>query len=546
MIDLTHHPFTISCMGTRERNTPGGEARNLLSLFRKRDDAPYTSSQVSSCQVSPKRPRSEPSDELVYYGPENRKFMTMLYFGETINIPMSGIPRHAPKWYLESTSPIYSREGYATTIEHLMFDINSFLVTDKDGCRIWTGPLKYGKPSVKHHFFTHTTDVLVGRFLYMYSRFKKNASNMGTSCGKILCCHISHIIPRIAIRRKRRILEEVWVGIEKQCIKQKNGCLRWNGVGVTGGSSFYNGRTYHNHLISYMANKGEIPKGLICRHMCTSCSDGHGTNLCLAPDHLQLGTTADNNRDKTRDGTDGRISVEIARAIKLSRFSEKKDIGYESGRRRAKRYGVSPITVARIDNGILYPELPDRYGKIHTKRYRKLQNAKKMSAARARVWDDADYDHLQSVITNQKKTYTTDKNKSRGVVKGSCWEHCCKGDSYTNKIVLYVSRQLHIWACMSRCHHAPPAGRITRHLCGNPKCFNPEHLKFGTNADNGLDSILHSGSKGVTFEKAVEIRENGKVGTYKEMCEKYNVSYSTISNILRRRTWNITLDHLLL
>jgi len=545
MIDLTHHPFTISCMGTRERNTPGGEARNLLSLFRKRDDVPYTSNQVSSCQVSPKRHRPETSDKLVYYGPENRKFMTMSFFGETINIPISGVDRYVPKCYRSDISPIYKRAGYATTIEHLIFDINSSLVTDKDGCRIWTGHIHDEVPVVKQKFFAKIKDVRLRHFLYMSCGLTIHLNNsIKTSCGKKLCCHIPHLIsvPHIVPRG----LTCIWVGIEKQCIKQKNGCLRWNGVGVTGGSSFYNGRTYHNHLISYMANKGEIPKGLICRHMCTSCSDGHGTNLCIAPDHLQLGTTADNNRDKTRDGTDGRISVEIARAIKLSRFSEKKDIGYESGRRRAKRYGVSHITVSRIDNGILYPELPDRYGKIHTKRYRKLQNAKKMSAARARVWDDADYDHLQSVITNQKKTYTTDKNKSRGVVKGSCWEHCCKGDSYTNKIVLYVPRQLHIWACMSRCHHAPPAGRITRHLCGNPKCFNPEHLKFGTNADNGLDSILHSGSKGVTFEKAVEIRENGKVGTYKEMCEKYNVSYSTISNILRRRTWNITLDHLLL
>lgn len=541
MIDLTHHPFTISCMGTRERNTPGGEVRNVLSLFRQRSDVPDTSRKVSL-----KRPRSESSDELVYYGPENREFMTISRKTGDIKVPMSGIPRYVPRSHRSSAPPIYKRAGYATTIEDLMFDINSFLVTDKDGCRIWTGPMSGDSPVVKHKFFAHIKEVVLRRFLYVsYGLTIDSTNSIKTSCEKKLCCHIPHMIsvPRIVPRE----LTDMWAKIEKRSTKNKQGCMKLKGVCKGPGSSIYNGKNYRNHLISYMANKGEIPKDLICRHMCTSFSN-NGRNLCIAPDHLELGTMADNNRDKIRDGTSGIIPMETARLVKLSKFPYK-ETGYETQEARARRYGTSARTISRIDEGELYPELPDRHGKTHPIREIKTITEDELvtrKVERARVWTIADYDYLRIIINNQKRTYTTDKNRSKGVVKGSCWEHCCKGDSYARKKVLNVSRQLHTWACMSMCRRVCPDGEITRHLCGNPKCFNPEHLKFGTNAENSIDSILHDGFKGVTWEKVVEIRAHGKICTHEELGEKYNVSGTTISNVLLRKSWDVTLDHLLL
>ena len=76
-----------------------------------------------------------------------------------------------------------------------------------------------------------------------------------------------------------------------------SGCWLWMGTMITGG---YGAVRVDNKLIgahrhSYEKFKGEIPEGMHVRHRCDM-------PCCVNPDHLILGTHADNMQDKKKRG----------------------------------------------------------------------------------------------------------------------------------------------------------------------------------------------------------------------------------------------------
>ena len=77
------------------------------------------------------------------------------------------------------------------------------------------------------------------------------------------------------------------------------------------------------------------------------------------------------------------------------------------------------------------------------------------------------------------------------------------------------------------------------HDCDNPSCFNPSHLRTGTQADNIADAVRKGRmGKKLTPEDAVEIRRRLDLGeTQTKVAKDYPVSKSTIGQILRRETW---------
>jgi hypothetical protein len=101
-------------------------------------------------------------------------------------------------------------------------------------------------------------------------------------------------------------------------------------------------------------------------------------------------------------------------------------------------------------------------------------------------------------------------------------------------------------------------GFVVMHMCDNPSCVNPRHLKVGTHADNSADMVakgrqangLRSGrytkpektvrgedchlSK-LTESDVIEIRKRKK--SYRKMAVDYGVHKDTILHILMRRTW---------
>lgn len=77
----------------------------------------------------------------------------------------------------------------------------------------------------------------------------------------------------------------------------ETGCWLWKGATTSHGYGAleWEGRTRAAHIVSYLVHKGEIPKGMVCRHTCD-------VRRCVDPNHLVLGTKRDNSRDMVERG----------------------------------------------------------------------------------------------------------------------------------------------------------------------------------------------------------------------------------------------------
>lgn len=109
------------------------------------------------------------------------------------------------------------------------------------------------------------------------------------------------------------------------------------------------GRGKYAHRLAYEQAHGPIPEGMEVRHRCD-------TPPCVNPEHLEVGTHAENMADKTRRGKDPvgernpmvKLSEADARAIRSSG---------ESGPVLAARYGVTRTTINRIKKGTQWRHL---------------------------------------------------------------------------------------------------------------------------------------------------------------------------------------------
>ena len=100
-----------------------------------------------------------------------------------------------------------------------------------------------------------------------------------------------------------------------------------------------------------------------------------------------------------------------------------------------------------------------------------------------------------------------------------------------------VKKSAHIWSCERSNKRKRLDNEYTRHLCGNPPCVNPSHLRFGTARENAHDSILHGTMVAkLDKDKVIEIRKSNL--SRKELSEIYMVSLSTIAQAINGRTWN--------
>ena len=77
-------------------------------------------------------------------------------------------------------------------------------------------------------------------------------------------------------------------------------CWQWDGGTFSSGYARvgYDGKSQRVHRLFYRLFVGEIPDGLLVLHRCDN-------RACWNPDHLWLGTSRDNNRDRDSKGRNG-------------------------------------------------------------------------------------------------------------------------------------------------------------------------------------------------------------------------------------------------
>ena len=127
-----------------------------------------------------------------------------------------------------------------------------------------------------------------------------------------------------------------------------SGCWLWTGPVMGGSYGAFRKlgagtQNSYAHRYSFEAHCGPIPKGLFVCHRCD-------TPPCVNPDHLFLGTAADNNADKVRKGRvlrgekvgNSKLTSIAVRAIRNDA---------RSNARVAAEYGVSPSSVQSIRAG---------------------------------------------------------------------------------------------------------------------------------------------------------------------------------------------------
>jgi hypothetical protein len=182
----------------------------------------------------------------------------------------------------------------------------------------------------------------------------------------LYCSHACHA-EADHLAAEARVAERFWsrVGKSDECWIYK-GFLDKDGYG----GFWAHGRNLKAHRIAWNLTNGPIPDGLRVCHRCDNPS-------CVRPDHLFLGTDADNVRDRQAKGRSARGDRSGPRLhpdrLKRGEDNKAAKLTWEAVRdirRRhaaggvtmtalANEYGVSQIAVSNVVRGIVWKENTD-------------------------------------------------------------------------------------------------------------------------------------------------------------------------------------------
>lgn len=160
---------------------------------------------------------------------------------------------------------------------------------------------------------------------------------------------------------RKKMGGSLWARLFSKTRVNSSGCIEWTGSITEGGYGhlWVNDRLELAHRLAFALVSGPIPEGGDVRGMCVChrCDN----RLCVNPDHLFLGTHAENMRDMDGKGRRAPTNGQRNGRAKLTAEQVKEIRSLKGAMSQAAigaRFGVSKTLVRRIHQGKAWREFP--------------------------------------------------------------------------------------------------------------------------------------------------------------------------------------------